>query len=81
MAMERIVYRISYSYRVDASIILQEHSQVCCEGRRLVGVAVYLSSTEPSELSQWLWQDDSTTNIVLSITIFIVWLLLFWPLS
>jgi len=37
-------------------------------GRRLLG-AVLHSSNEPGELSQWLYHDDSTINIVLDIII------------
>ena len=37
-------------------------------GRRPLG-AILHSSTEPGELSQWLYHDDSTINIVLDIII------------
>jgi len=40
-------------------------------GRRPPG-AVLHSSNEPGELSQWLYHDDSTINIVLDIVVVIV---------
>ena len=40
-------------------------------GRRPLG-AILHSSNEPSELSQWLYHDDSTINIVLVIIIIII---------
>ena len=40
-------------------------------GRRPLG-AVLHSSNEPGELSQWLWHDYSTINIVLDIIIIII---------
>jgi len=40
-------------------------------GRRPLG-AVLHSSNEPGELSQWLYHDDSTINIVLDIIIIII---------
>jgi len=44
---------------------------VWCKGRRPRGVVLY-SSREPSELSQWLCYDDSTTNIVLVIIVVLI---------
>ena len=41
-------------------------------GRRLLGALLHLSN-EPDELSQWLWYDDSTVNIVLDIIILLSW--------
>ena len=38
-------------------------------GRRPLGAFLH-SSNEPGELSQWLYHDDSTINIVLVIIIF-----------
>jgi len=40
-------------------------------GRRPPG-AVLHSSNEPGELSQWLYHDDSTINIVLDIVVIVV---------
>ena len=40
-------------------------------GRRPLG-AVLHSSNEPVELSQWLWLDDSTINIVLELLLLII---------
>jgi len=40
-------------------------------GRRPLGAILY-SSNEPGELSQWLYHDDSTINIVMLIIIIII---------
>jgi len=40
-------------------------------GRRPLGAIIH-SSNEPDELSQWLWHDNSTINIVLVIIIIII---------
>jgi len=40
-------------------------------GRRPLGAILHLSN-EPGELSQWLYHDDSTINIVLDIIIIII---------
>jgi len=40
-------------------------------GRQPLG-AILHSSNEPGELSQWLWHDDSTINIVVIIIIIII---------
>jgi len=41
------------------------------EGRRPLA-AVLHSSNEPSELSQWLYHDDSAINFVLELLFFII---------
>ena len=45
------------------------------EGRRSLG-AVLHSSNEPGELSQWLYHDDNTIDIVLELLLLLLLLLL-----
>ena len=47
---------------------LQPKSSGLVLGRRPLGAIIH-SSNEPDELSQWLWHDNSTINIVLVIII------------
>ena len=52
---------------VDVDIMAAYSSGPTSICRRPPGAALY-SSNEPGELSQWLYRDDSTINIIVSTT-------------
>jgi len=63
-----------------ASGILQADSQPGSYGLVWGSAAAWWRSIftyEPSELSQWIWYDDSTINIIVVITIIIIIIIIF----